>query len=374
MGERLASTTASMARRARSYSFSDAPRSIQSLLGLLWVLAGALQFQSFMYGKGFIALLTGMAPAQPHWLAGSLLWGAHIMQQHQGPYNTFMALIQIGIGLGILYRPTVKQALIVSFVWALAVWWFGEAFGMLFMNTASPLTGAPGAVLLYALVGAMVWPNGRPGGLLGVNGARVVWASLWLLMAALWLMAVNSSANATYGLIKSAPAGAGWLASVQHAVMDASRGNGLVIAIVLAAVSALVGLAVAFSWRPRAFLSLAVGLNLVYWVVGQGLGGILEGRATDPNAGPVFILMSVALYALVPYPARVRGRVVAPAAGRVAAPVAGRVAASTDAQSVATVAGWQRARRGSSGRSPARPRFPAERLRPRPRFPHGRDW
>ena len=33
---------------------------------------------------------------------------------------------------------------------------------------ANPLTGAPGAVLLYALIGAMVWPNGRPGGLFGV--------------------------------------------------------------------------------------------------------------------------------------------------------------------------------------------------------------
>jgi hypothetical protein len=330
---------AGRAGRARSYFFSDASRSVQSLLGLLWVLAGALQFQSFMYGKGFIAMLTGMAPAQPHWLAGSLLWGAHTIGQHQAPYNTIMALIQLGIGLGILYRPTVKQALIVSFVWAPAVWWFGEAFGMLFMNMASPLTGAPGAVLLYALVGAMVWPNGRPGGLLGVNGSRVVWASLWLLMAALWLMAVNSSANATYGLIKSAPAGAAWLASVQHAAMDASRGNGLIIAVVLAAVSALVGLAVAFGRRPRAFLALAVGLNLVYWVVGQGLGGVLDGRATDPNAGPVFILMSVALYALVPYPGRVRGRV----AGRVAAPPAERVAppvaASTASHSVSTVTG-----------------------------------
>ena len=35
---------------------------------------------------------------------------------------------------------------------------------MLFMNTAMPLTGAPGAVLLYGLIGAIAWPNNRPGG------------------------------------------------------------------------------------------------------------------------------------------------------------------------------------------------------------------
>lgn len=290
----------------RRYFFSDARRTLQSLLGLVWLLDGALQFQSYMYGKGFITILSGMAPHQPQWLATSLLWGAHTVQHDQVAYNTAMALIQIGIGLGILYRPTVKQALIVSFVWGVAIWWFGEAFGMLFMNMASPLTGAPGAVILYVLVGAIVWPNDRPGGLLGVYGARVAWAWLWLLMGGLWLIDVNRSANATFGLIKAAPGGAGWLTSLQHAMMDASKGHGLLIATVLAAVSVSIGLAVAFGWRPRLFLGLAIGLNLAYWVVGQGFGGILLGSATDPNAGPVFVLLSAALYWLVPYPVLAR--------------------------------------------------------------------
>src|SRR5580658_4366052 len=127
----------------RAYFFSDTRRAVQTFLGLIWLLDGGLQFQSFMYGKGFIQMLTGMAPSQPHWLASSLMWGASTMQHHQVLYNTLCALLQIAIGLGILYRETVKQALIVSFVWVLVVWWFGEAFGMLFMNMANLLTGAP---------------------------------------------------------------------------------------------------------------------------------------------------------------------------------------------------------------------------------------
>lgn len=291
--------------RLRSYFFSDARRTLQSVLGFVWALDGALQLQPFMYGKGFITTLTGMAPDQPHWLASSLLWGARTMAQHQGPYNTMAALLQLGIGLGLLYRPTVKQALIVSFVWGLAVWWFGEAFGMLLMNMASPLTGAPGGVLLYVLLGALVWPNERPGGLLGVYGARIVWAQLWVLMGALWLTAVNSSANAVSGLIGTAPGGAAWLTGLQHGLIDASRGHGLPIAVVLAAISIAIGLAVGFGVKPRLFLGLAIALNLVYWVVGQGLGGIFTGQATDPNAGPLYILIAAALYSLVPYPARV---------------------------------------------------------------------
>ena len=301
--------------RLRAYFFSDVRRTVQTVLGLIWLLDGGLQFQSFMYGNGFVQMLTGMAPAQPHWLASTLLWGAHTMQHHQVLYNSLSALIQIGIGVGILYRPTVRQALVVSFVWSLIVWWFGEAFGMLFMNMANPLTGAPGAVIIYALIGAVVWPNQRPGGLLGVTCARIVWAQLWFLMGVLWLLAVNSSANATYSLIKAVPAGMGWLASLQNGFADASKGHGLIISIVLAALSIVIGLAVGFNWKPRTFLWIAIALNLVYWVIGQGFGGIFAGGATDPNAGPLFILLSVALYSLVPYtaPAPVREGHAAPA-------------------------------------------------------------
>jgi hypothetical protein len=291
--------------RARGYFFSDVRRTVQTVLGLIWLLDGALQFQSFMYGKGFIRTLTGMAPAQPHWLASPLLWGSHTMQAHQTLYNTTAALIQIAIGLGILYRPTIKQALVVSFAWALVVWWFGEAFGMLFMNMANPLTGAPGAVILYAIIGALIWPNEQPGGLIGINRARILWANLWILMGLLWLLAVNSSANATYDLIKAAPAGTPWLATLQNAFMTATQGHGLIIALTLAALSITIGLTVALNYKPRTFLTIAITLNLTYWFIGQGLGGIFTGTATDPNAGPLFILLAIVLYSFTPVPERV---------------------------------------------------------------------
>jgi len=286
----------------RSYFFSDVRRSVQTFLGLIWLLDGGLQFQSFMYSKGFIQMLKAMSPGQPHWLASSVNWGANTAQHNLTFYNTLFAVIQVAIGLGILHRGTVKQALIVSFVWALVVWWFGEAFGMLFMNMANPLTGAPGAVIIYAIIGALVWPNQRPGGLIGATGARILWANLWILMGSLWLLQVNSTANATHNLIQAAPAGMGWLASLQNGFAGVTKGNGLIISVALAVLSIAIGLAVAFNWKPKTFLWTAVGLNLVYWVVGQGLGGIFAGGATDPNAGPLFILLAVVVYSLIPVP------------------------------------------------------------------------
>ena len=292
----------SLVTSARSYFASDAPRTVQTVLGLIWLLDGGLQFQSFMYGHGFIEMLTSMASGQPGWLHDSVMWGAHTMQDGQGVWNTLFALTQVAIGAGLLYRRTVKPALVLSFVWVLIVWWFGEAFGMLFMTMAAPLTGAPGAVALYALIGAIAWPGGRPGGLLGVRGARLAWGGLWVLMAWLWLEAPSSSANAISGAIQAAPSGMSWLSTVQNWATTATKGNGLAIALVLAGLSLAIAWAVFANWHPKPFLWLAIALNLAYWVFGQGLGGIFQGGATDPNAGPLFVLLAYALYALIDAP------------------------------------------------------------------------
>jgi hypothetical protein len=289
----------SLPDRFRAYFWSDNVRRTQTLLGLLWLLDGGLQFQGFMYSHGFPQLLVSGAAGQPGWLHDSIIWSAKFANGDLGIWNTLFALTQVSLGTGLLYRPLVKPALLASFGWVLIVWWFGEAFGMLLMDMAHPLTGAPGGVLMYALIGLVAWPSGGPGGLLGIRGAKTMWAALWLVMAWLWLLAPNSSANATSGALTATDSGIGWVTSVQAHLASAAMGDGLVIALVLAAVSAAIGIAVAADWRPRVFLALAIALNVVYWLVPQGLGGIFAGGATDPNAAPLFVLLAYAMYPIV---------------------------------------------------------------------------
>jgi hypothetical protein len=288
----------------RGYFFSDGTRTVQSVLGVIWLLDGGLQFQSFMYSHGFIQSITSQAPGQPGWVSSSLLWGAHIAGKDLTLWNTLFALTQVAIGLGLLYRPTVKPALILCFGWSLFVWWFGEAFGMLFMNMAQPLSGAPGGVILYTLVGLVAWPNGKPGGLLGIRGTRVLWATLWLLMAYLWLLQASSSANAIHDMINAAPSGMSWLSSLQDGFASITKGNGLIFALIFAALSAVIAIGVGFNRYAKELLILSVVINVLFWLVGQGLGGIFQGGATDPNAAPLFILLAYAVYLVVPYQLR----------------------------------------------------------------------
>jgi hypothetical protein len=268
---------------------------MQRILGLIWLVDGGLQLQSFMYSRDFVATLSANAAGQPTWLSTSILWGAHLAQSQLTLFDSVFPAVQVLIGLGLLYRPTVRLAIAGSCVWALIVWWFGEGLGMMLTGMASPLTGAPGAVILYPLVGLLLWPNERPGGLLGARGARTAWTVLWLVMAWLWLMAPSSNPGAIAQAIGSAPAGMGWLAAIQHWAAEATRGVGVPLAFALAAASGAIALGIRTA-RPRPYLAAAVALNLAYWVLGQGLGGILTGQATDPNAGPLFVLLAVVLW------------------------------------------------------------------------------
>jgi hypothetical protein len=292
----------------RAYFASDRARTVQTLLGLIWLLDGGLQFQSFMYGKGFIQVITGMTSGQPNWVAGSVNWGAHQLAANQDVWNTLFAVVQVAIGVGLLYRPTVKHALVLSFGWVLVVWWFGEAFGMLFMSTigiggipmANALNGAPGAVLLYALVGASVWPNGRPGGLFGVRGTKRVWGVLWLYFAFLWLTPPSTAANGITNTINAAPSGMSWLSSVQDWFANRAQGNGEWLALILALVSVAIALGVLLDRYPRQALIGGFVLALAYWVIGEGFGGIFVGGATDPNTGPLLVLLACCVFAVLP--------------------------------------------------------------------------
>ncbi|MGH2859036.1 MAG: hypothetical protein ACRDMJ_16295, partial [Solirubrobacteraceae bacterium] len=79
----------------RAYFASDLPRTLQTCLGLLWLLDGALQFQSFMYSKGLIDMLSQMISGQPPWLQSTMRWSSHLAAQNLTVYNTLFALTQV---------------------------------------------------------------------------------------------------------------------------------------------------------------------------------------------------------------------------------------------------------------------------------------
>ncbi len=211
-------------------------RVLQVILGLFWILDAALQFQPFMFGRGFVtSFILPNASGQPFVLADLITHIGNFVAPDVAVWNTFFALIQLFIGVGLLFRRSVRPALAVSFVWVLGVWVIGEGLGMLLTGTASALTGAPGSVLLYGLLGLMAWPrparrwvdwSDRPAGVASSAAAQgigrtvtplAVWAGYWSLAAVLFLLPDNrttsSVQSAIVGMADGQPS---WYARFPH--------------------------------------------------------------------------------------------------------------------------------------------------------------
>ena len=138
----------------RSFSLVRTQRTLQIILGLFWLLDAGLQFQPFMFRSSFTTTyLLNNAQNQPDVVRWIITNVGHFVGPHVAVWNTFFALIQVAIGAGLLFRRTVRPALAVSFFWAFGVWFFGEGLGLIFTGSASALTGAPGSVFIYGLIG-----------------------------------------------------------------------------------------------------------------------------------------------------------------------------------------------------------------------------
>jgi hypothetical protein len=291
----------------------DARRLLQLALAGIWLFDGVLQYQSFMFSKGFSQMLAGTASGNPGVVASPINWNATLVEHHAVPLNAIFATIQVLLGIGIAWRPTVRAALAASIAWALGVWWFGEGLGMVLTGSASPVNGAPGAVIIYALLAVLLWPtdrSGRPAPFtaaraVGAPVARALWLVLWLSLAYFTLLPGNRAPQALNGMIAGMESGEpGWLAALDRGAASLVAHQGLAASIVLAV--ALVIVAVGIFLPPsaaKATLILAIVVAAVIWVFGEAFGAIMAGGATDVNSGPL-----LALLALTYWPARALGR------------------------------------------------------------------
>jgi len=286
-------------------------RGIQIGLGVLWLADGALQLQPFMFGRGFVnQILMPAYMGSPAGVTGPALAFTRLVLHAPAAWNAAFAVTQLLLGAALLWRPAVRAGLAGSVVWALAVWWFGEGLGGVLSGSANPLTGAPGAVILYALIAVLAWPSaarmaraGRDaapvaaGSPLGLAGARVCWLVLWGSSAYFVLQAVNRAPGAVRDTVTGLASGEpGWVGALDRELASAVSGQGLAISIGLAVVFVAAGLGVFWPATTRAALLLSVIVALAIWVAGENFGGILTGQGTDPSTGLVLVLLAAAFW------------------------------------------------------------------------------
>jgi hypothetical protein len=291
--------------QTRPHQPLDACRVLRLVLAALWILDGALQLQPFMFSKSFPTMLAATAPGNPAIISLPITWSASLIGQHSALLNTLFAATQLLLGIGIAFRPTARAALVASIGWALSVWWLGEGLGGVLNGTANPVSGAPGAVILYALLAVLLWPAASPepapftaARTVHPHVARLVWLTLWMSLAWFALSPANRAPQGLSKVITTAENNEpGWLAAIERTGATLVAGHGTPVSFVLAAV--LVAIAAGI-WLPASFARVtvlaAVVVGCLFWVFGEALGGLLTGTATDPNSGPPLVLLAAAYW------------------------------------------------------------------------------
>jgi cytochrome oxidase Cu insertion factor (SCO1/SenC/PrrC family) len=290
--------------------------------GLIWILDGILQAQPKMAAGLASQVIQPTAAASPTWVQHLVNWGGTIWSYHPITSGAASVWIQVGIGLWLLVAkdgPWSRLAGLAAVAWGLVVWVFGESFGGIFAPGLSWTTGAPGAVLIYMVAGALIalpedaWRSPRLGRLL-LGGIGLFFIGMAVLQAwpgrGFWQGNGHGQPGTLASMVQqmSGTSQPHFLSALLANFGSFAASNGfavnLVVVIVLAAMGAIF-LTVFIPGRPR-LVRWAVWFGIVFcladWVLVQDLG-FLGGLGTDPNSMiPWILLFSAGYLALTPAP------------------------------------------------------------------------
>ena len=286
--------------------------------GLLWIFDGILQAQPKMAGGLAAQVIEPTAAASPAWVQHLVNWGGTAWSYHPIQAGAASVWIQVGIGAWLIVAsrgPWSRLAGVASVGWGLVVWVFGESFGGIFAPGLSLLTGAPGAVLLYAVAGALIalpegaWRGPRLGRLL-LASLGLFFLGMALLQAwpgrGFWQGTIDGKPGTLSGMVQSMSGTAQphFLSSLLSAFGSFVASNGFAVNLVVVIALAAMG-ATFLTGRPR-LVRYAAGFGIVFcladWVLVQDLG-FLGGLGTDPNSMiPMALLFSAGYLALAPAP------------------------------------------------------------------------
>jgi cytochrome oxidase Cu insertion factor (SCO1/SenC/PrrC family) len=304
--------------------------------GLLWVFDGILQAQPKMAVGLPSQVIEPIAASSPRWVQQVVNWAGTNWSYHPMQAGAASVWIQVGIGIWLLVAargPLSRLAGLASVGWGLVVWVFGESFGGIFAPGLTWMFGAPGAVLIYAVAGALIalperaWRSPWLGRLM-TAGPGTFLVGMAVLQAwpgrGFWQGTAGGQPGTLAGMtgtMAQTPQ-PGFLSAWVNAFTAFDQAHGFAVNLVVVAALAVTGAAF-LSGRPRLIRPVLAGfivLCLADWVLVEDLG-FLGGLGTDPNSMIPFVLLATAGYLAV---ARAPAAAAEPAAVQPATPAGWR--------------------------------------------------
>ena len=286
--------------------------------GTLWILDGILQAQPKMAAGLPSLVIQPTAASSPAWVQHLVNWGGTAWSYHPVQAGAASVWIQVGLGAWLIASARgrwSRLAGLASVAWGLTVWVFGESFGGIFAPGLSWLTGAPGAVLLYVIAGALIalpegsWRSPRVGRLL-LAGLGTFFIGMAVLQAwpgrGFWQGTAGGHPGTLAGMVQSMSTTSQphFLSALLARFGSFTASDGFAVNLVVVIVLAALG-GIFLTGRSRLVryaLWFAVAFCLADWVLVQDLG-FLGGVGTDPNSMiPTLLLLTAGYLALTPAP------------------------------------------------------------------------
>jgi len=277
---------------------------LRQFLGVLWLIDGLLQLQPQMFTMNMVnGVMAPIVDGQPGAIGTSLQWIVNTVTSNLVLVNWLIAVVQVALGVLLILGLWIRPTIIVSIVWALLVWYGGEGMSMLLTGQASILSGAPGAVLLYPLIGLAVYPRRESKeqneGLISRLQLRWVLAGFWIFAALLQLQPFWWQPQQISGAIGGMVGGGGLntylfdpaLQAIANATTSAEIPLNIVMIVVFLALG--IGLVLAKREHVMPFLIASLVISVVIWYFTQAFGMIFTGMATDFNSGLLVILLTL---------------------------------------------------------------------------------
>ncbi|MDQ6667935.1 MAG: DoxX family membrane protein, partial [Thermoproteota archaeon] len=124
---------------------------VRIIFGVFWTIDGVLKFQ-----PGFVASfpssIKDAAAGQPSWLAGWFSFWASTTSSNPAFYVYSTGLIELALGLGIIFGFLRKPVYIISLLLGLIIWSVPEGFG----GPYGPGSSDIGTGIVYAIVSLML--------------------------------------------------------------------------------------------------------------------------------------------------------------------------------------------------------------------------
>jgi hypothetical protein len=278
---------------------------IRQILGVLWLIDGLLQLQPLMFTMNMVnKVIDPITSGQPALIASNLQWVVTVITKNLVAANIVIALVQIALGVLLLSGRWIRGTVIVSIFWALLVWYGGEGMSQLLTGQASALTGAPGAVLLYPIIGLLVYPSkdDPEQGLISRTTFRWILAGFWLLAALLQLQSYwwqsGQISGAISGMVGMGGGNNFAVDPILNALANATATieGPLNILLIVIFLTLAIGLVAGKDTQRRPILIASLIVSVIIWYATQALGGIFTGMATDFNSGLLLVVMTLACW------------------------------------------------------------------------------